>query len=329
MKTSPVTPSDLEGVFAVPPLAWRRDGAGLDADQNGRILRHILSGGVTRILYGGNAFLYHLPLREYETLLEWMAAAPGETWLIPSIGPSFGRALDQARVLRRFPFPTAMLLPCADPRDALGLERGARAIADLLGRPLILYLKEETTFGSAVTDGIAAVTRLVSDGVCVAIKYAIVRPNPDVDAYLDALLAHVDRRLVVSGIGERPAVAHQFNRGLPGFTTGSGCVAPRLSQRLFEFCRRRDLAAAEAIRARFLPLEDVRDAEGPARVLHAAVQAAGIARVGPIPPFVSDLTDDEVAGLLPIVRGLLAQNAEMESAYADDVRGTRRTYEST
>jgi hypothetical protein len=36
-------------------------------------------------------------------------------------------------------------------------------------------------------------------------------------------------------------------------------------------------------------LEDIRDAWGPARVLHAAVAAAGITDTGPIPPFVSAL----------------------------------------
>jgi dihydrodipicolinate synthase/N-acetylneuraminate lyase len=308
VKTTSVTQIDLEGVFAVPPLARRPDGSGFDLDQNGRMLRHLQRGGLSRVVYGGNAFLYHIPLHEFEDLVEWMASVGGDVWLIPSIGPSYGRAIDQARVLRRLPFPTAMLLPCGDPRDAHGLERGTRAIVDALGRPLILYLKEETTFGSALSDGIDAVARLVSDGVCVAIKYAVVRSNPEIDSYLDSLLGQVDRRMVVSGIGERPAVTHMLNHELPGFTTGSGCVAPRLSQALFEACRRRDFAAAESIRACFLSLEDIRDAEGPARVLHAAVEAAGIARLGPILPYVSALTSVQIDRLAPIARSLLAAN---------------------
>jgi dihydrodipicolinate synthase/N-acetylneuraminate lyase len=330
MKTTPVTVHDLEGVIAVPPLAWRQDGDALDIAENERLLRHLLSGGLTRVLYGGNAFLYHVSLRDYECLVEWLASVPGDVWLIPGIGPTFGRAIDQARVLRRFAFPTALLLPCSDPRDPRGLERGVRRIAETLGCPLALYLKEETTFGTAQSDGIEAVARLVSDGLCVAIKYAVVRADPDDDPYLDALLAEVDRRVVVSGMGERPAVTHMLNRGLPGFTTGSGCVAPRLSHSLFEACRRRDEASANAIRARFLPLEDVRDTNGPARVLHAALQAAGIARVGPIPPFVSSLTADQIAALQPVVRALVDERDDLAgSADADDRRGTRPTYEVT
>ena len=307
MKTTAVGLADLAGVFAVPPLA-RGDDGGFDAAQNERIASHIRSGGITRLLYGGNAFLYHATLAEYETLVGWMAAAEGDVWMIPSLGPSYGRALDQARMVRRHPFPAAMLLPCSDPRDAAGLERGARAIADATGRPLILYLKEEGTFGSRREEGLDAVARLVDQGVCVAIKYAVVRRDPAVDEYLAGLTARVDRRRIVSGIGERPAVVHMRDWRLPGFTTGSGCIAPRLSAQLFDACRRGDFAAAEDVRRLFLPLEDVRDAEGPARVLHAALGLAGIAEVGPIPPFVSSLGADACAALEPVARSLLDAN---------------------
>jgi dihydrodipicolinate synthase/N-acetylneuraminate lyase len=127
-----------------------------------------------------------------------------------------------------------------------------------------------------------------------------------VDAYLDALLARVDRRHVVSGIGERPAVVHMRQWGLPGFTTGSGCLAPRLSAQLFDACVLGDTAQALAIRQRFLPLEDVRDLQGPARVLHAAVEAAGLAQLGPIPPYVSGLDPEALARLAPVARALIA-----------------------
>jgi dihydrodipicolinate synthase/N-acetylneuraminate lyase len=55
-------------VMAVPPLA--RDSAGqIDAEANTRIIRHLEAGGVSLLLYGGNANLYHLPLEEYDPLL--------------------------------------------------------------------------------------------------------------------------------------------------------------------------------------------------------------------------------------------------------------------
>ena len=222
MRKQPVFPEDLRGVFAVPPLARRRDAdRTIDTVQNHRLVHHMVNGGITRLLWGGNAFLYHLTMVEYETLLGWMTELPDRVWAIPSIGPSFGRAMDQAPLLRAKGFPTAMLLPCNDPRDAAGLERGVRELVASAGIPLILYLKEEDGFGRDRVAGLDAIARLVDDGLVVAIKYAVVRQDPADDPYLDGLLARVDRQRVVSGMGERPAVQHLRQFGLPGFTTGS------------------------------------------------------------------------------------------------------------
>ncbi|HUG53850.1 MAG TPA: dihydrodipicolinate synthase family protein [Vicinamibacteria bacterium] len=311
MKTTPLGTEDLRGVLAVPPLARRpavrRD---LDFAQNDRLLRHMLGGGLRRFLYGGNAFLYHVTLAEYEAMLDWLTGFPADAWAIPSVGPSFGRALDQAPLLRRRRFPVAMALPCADPRDARGLEAGLREVAEAAGLGLIVYLKDEGNFGPDKDAGLDAVARLVDSGVCVAIKYAVVRPDPTRDPYLEGLLRRVDRRRVVSGMGERPAVAHMQGFSLPGFTTGSGCLAPGLSEALFESCVKKDWAAAEEQRRAFLPLEDQRDAWGPARVLHAALELAGVAETGPIPPFVSALSEDRRAELEPTARTLLGRERE-------------------
>ncbi len=309
MKTAPVTAADLRGVFAVPSLARRADRRRtIDFDANQTVAAHMLSGGLTRFLYGGNAFLYHATLAEYEELLDWLSRLPGETWAIPSLGPSFGRAMDQAALLARHRFPCAMALPCGDPRDATGLETGLREIADAAGLGLVLYLKDEQNLGPDLAAGLDMVARLVRDRVCVAVKYAVVRDDPGRDSYLDALLARVDRGLVVSGMGERPAVVHMRDFKLPGFTTGSGCLAPALSRALFDACARGDFARADAVRAAFLPLEDVRDAWGPARVLHAALELAPLAPMGPIPPFVSPLPEDRLGAVATAARAVFAAN---------------------
>jgi dihydrodipicolinate synthase/N-acetylneuraminate lyase len=300
-----ITAADLAGVFSVPPLPRKRNAKRtLDFDAAECVARHIEAGGITRLLYGGNAFLYHITLDEYEALLGWLAHFPATRWAIPSLGPSFGRAIDQARLLRRHPFRTAMMLPCADPRDAEGMEAGIREIAEATGLPLILYLKSEDGFGADKDAGLDAVGRLMRDGVAVAIKYAVVRDTPEHDAYLDGLLRRVDRARVVSGIGERPAVVHMRDFALSGFTTGSGCIASALCSALFDACRRQDWPRAEAIRSRFIPFEDLRDAWGPARVLHHGTELAGIAPTGPIPPFVSPLTRAELDQLAPVARAL-------------------------
>ena len=296
---------NLKGVFAVPPLARKADtNRTIDFDQNGLIVRHIIGGGITRLLYGGNAFLYHITLAEYEQLLGWLWDLDDDVWAIPGIGPSYGRALDQATLLRRYQFPCAMMLPCNDPRDALGLERGYREIADAAQTRLIVYLKSESSLGADKEAGLDAVARLVNDGVCIGIKYAVVRQDPVHDSYLEALLARVDRKFVISGIGERPAVVHLRDWRLPGFTTGSGCIAPRLSQELFSACDASDFAAAENLRAEFMPLEDLRDLWGPAPVLHSATELAGIATAGPMPPYTTGLSPEQELLLAPVARRL-------------------------
>jgi dihydrodipicolinate synthase/N-acetylneuraminate lyase len=217
--------------------------------------------------------------------------------------------MDQASILRRYKFPCAMALPCGDPRDAKGLETGLREVAESANTPLILYLKEENNFGPDKEAGLDVVARLADEGVCVAIKYAVVRQNLAEDAYLDSLLKRVDRARVISGIGERPAVVHMRDWRLPGFTTGSGCVAPRLSGKIFEACVKGDNEMAEELRAEFLPLEDLRDAWNPAKVLHFATQLAGVAETGPVAPFLSSLTERQLEGLAPVARALVELNA--------------------
>ena len=292
-------------LFAVPPLPRRTTAdRAIDFDAAETIAAHIAAGGITRLLYGGNAFLYHASLAEFEELAGWLAAMPATRVPIPSIGPSFGHALEQARLLRRHRFPAVMMLPCGDPRDAGGLEAGYREIADAAGMPLILYLKSEDAFGRDRNAGLDAIGRLIEDGVAVAIKYAVVLPDPAKDPYLDGLLWRVDRSTIISGMGERPAIVHLKDFRLAGMTTGSGCIAPQRCREFFNACRAADWGRAEDLRAVFMPLEDLRDEWGPARVLHHATELCGIACTGPIPPYVSSLDATRLERLKPVAEEL-------------------------
>jgi 4-hydroxy-tetrahydrodipicolinate synthase len=201
------------------------------------------------------------------------------------------------------------VLPCGDPRDARGLERGYRELAETAGMPLIVYLKSQDAFGGDTDAGLDAVGRLIADGVALAIKYAVVLDNPSVDPYLDALLRRVDRRRVISGMGERPAIVHLRDAALGGLTTGSGCIAPRRCSEFYAAARAGDWAGAAALRELFIPLEDLRDAWGPARVLHHATALCGIAPTGPIPPYVSPLDAPQLDALAPAAARLKAADA--------------------
>src|SRR2546426_9370963 len=98
MKTNSISPEDLRGVFAVPPLARQRDATrSLNLAQNDLIVRHIISGGITRLIYGGNAVLYHTTLAEFEEVLEWLGWFCGQLWVIPRIRPADWRAMGPAQ----------------------------------------------------------------------------------------------------------------------------------------------------------------------------------------------------------------------------------------
>lgn len=305
MNTNPLSREVLaNSVIAVPPLA-RTSAWQIDAAQNQRIVRHLEAGGVSTLLYGGNANLYHVRPSEYAPLLTMLTDIAGtNTLVIPAVGSSFGMMMDQAAVLRDFHFPTAMILPQADLATPLGIERGVRLFVEAYGRPAVLYIKHDGWMD------IPRVRRLVDDGLISFIKYAIVRKDPADDKYLRELVQEVDPSLIVSGIGEQPAIVHLRDFGLVSFTSGCVCVAPRLSQRLLKHLQAREFAQAEAIRRQFSGLEEWRNTIHPIRVLHAAVHQAGIADTGPLLPLLSeiDCRTDEVA---EAARELLRQDSAL------------------
>lgn len=301
MKTTPVTPDDLQrSVIAVPPLARHAD-LRLNRDANQALIGHLEQGGVRSLMYGGNANFYHLALSEYAQVVDTLADLVGpDTWLLPSVGPDYGKMIDQAAVLRARAFPTAMLLPMSFPYTDAGLADGVRRFTDALGKPAVIYVKSDAYVEPATLAALHAEGRLV------AIKYAVVREQPERDAYLDALLGALPRGIVVSGIGERPAIVHLRDFGLTSFTTGSGCVAPRSSMQLLALLKDKDYAAAETVRARFIPLEDWRDAISPIRVLHDAVTLSGVADMGPMLPLLTGLSPEDRARVAPAAQALLA-----------------------
>ncbi|MGI9243987.1 MAG: dihydrodipicolinate synthase family protein, partial [Verrucomicrobiales bacterium] len=226
MKTTPITRDDLtRSVIAVPPLCRNADdGYSLNTDENRKLIRHLEGGGISTLLYGGNANLYNIAVSEYGELLDLLAASvAADTWVIPSVGPMYGTIMDQAEILKRHAFPTAMILPTLFPATAAGVQLAVRRFVEVAGIPAVLYIKDE----NYITPEAAA--ELVDEGIISWIKYAIVREDPSVDPYLKRLLELVDPAMIVSGIGEQPTVAHLKEFGVAGFTSGCVCVAPSKS----------------------------------------------------------------------------------------------------
>lgn len=282
MNTSPLPLEEFaDSVLAVPPLARRAD-LSLDPVQNARLVRHIEAGGVRTLLYGGNANLYHCSLADYAQMLDMLATSASEqTRVIPAVGPDFGRMMDQARMLRGSGYRTAMVLPMQGFTSPDGMVEGISRFVDASRIPVTLYLKSEQTID------VERIGRLVDESRVLVVKYAVVRPDPARDPYLEALLQRIGGARVVSGMGERPVLTHLTHHRLASFTTGCGCIAPAACLRLLRALQRGDLDAARSIHGHFMPLEDLREAVSLIRVLHDAVSFSGIADMGAQLPLLS------------------------------------------
>lgn len=309
MNLSPISDGEFAAsVMAVPPLARRADYT-IDAAQNRALIRHIEAGGVRALLYGGNANLYHMAVSEYRELLDLLADAAGEgTRVIPAIGPDYGKMQDQARILAQTRYRTAMVLPLGGLTTSEGVEAGLTRVADIAGMPLTLYIKSENYVEAD------ALARLIDRGTLIAVKYAIVRKNTADDPYLRRLLQQVAATRVVSGMGERPALVHLREFGLATWTTGSGCIAPRMVAALLQAVKTGDRATAQRLYDAFLPLETLRENLSLIRVLHDAVTFSKLADMGPILPLLSSTPPEHHAKIDHAARALLALEHEFVHA---------------
>lgn len=303
MNTNPIAPETLAAsVISVPPLARNPD-LSLNAVENEAQIRHLEAGGVTTLLYGGNAILYHMALTEYADFVDMLAELAGDqTLVIPSVGPAYGMMMDQASILRDMPFPTAMILPTRDVTTPAGVATAVRHFVEKSNRPAVLYIKHDGFID------VARVKRLMDDGLLSWVKYAIVRDDTSHDDYLRELVDTVGPSRIVSGIGEQPAITHLRDFGLSGFTSGCVCVAPQRSMQMLQAIKSGDFDKADQIRRIFSPLEDLRNSINPVRVLHTAVTLSGIATMGPLMPLLCEVGDADAIAIGDAAKQLLAQN---------------------
>lgn len=299
MDTLQITPARLaESVIAVPPLA-RNETLKIDPLQNLKLVRYLEAGGINILLYGGNAVLYHVRLSEYAQLLQHLTEIVADgTLVVPSVGPAYGTMMDQAEVLQDFQFPTVMVLPQREIADEHGIATGIRRFVDSYGKPIVLYLKHDRWLSPEM------VGKMYRSGILSWIKYAVVRENPAHDDYLSAILQQVPSEIVVSGIGEQPAIVHLRDFEIGSFTSGCVCVNPARSMAMLRAIKSGRIDTAEAIRKEFEPLENLRNAIQPIRVLHRAVELADIAQTGPMLPMLGELEPNQIAAIAKVATEL-------------------------
>ena len=311
MKTTPISDSDLSGsVLSVPPLAWNDDFSP-NHQANAALIKHIEAGGVTTLLYGGNANMHNIGLTGLADLLQHLiVSADFDSWILPSIGPDFGSMMDQADVLKELEFPAVMVLPIQFPATNKGIATGLRLFAEKLGKPIIVYIKTENYLS------VDQLSSLFDDGVMRAIKYAVPRIDPKQDAYLSDICQAIGPKNIVSGFGERPAIDHLKTFDLAGFTSGCVCIAPKLSMNLLRAIQSKNWEEADRVHAMIMPMEDQRERISPIRVLHDAVTLAGIAEMGPMYPMLSGIDVADFDAVTTAAKELLALEIESRATVA-------------
>ncbi len=197
-----------------------------------------------------------------------------------------------------------MVLPQPNVVTYTGVERAIGDYVQAAGKPAVVYIKQ---LGYIEVEH---VKRLVENGSVSWIKYAIVRDDPAEDEYLQRLKDAIGTDMIVSGIGEQPALPHMEKFDVTAFTSGCVCIAPALSMHMLKLIQLGEFAAASQIRDVFKPLEDLRNGINPVRVLHAAVAGAGIAETGPLLPMMSPVNESQRVEIAEVAKTLL--KAEME-----------------
>jgi 4-hydroxy-tetrahydrodipicolinate synthase len=299
-----VEPAELaRSVLAVPPFALNAD-LEVEPGANAALIRHLEAGGVSTLLYGGNANVQNWPVSRFGDWLDALEAAAGkDTWLIPSVGPDWGKLIDEAALLKTRRYPVAMALPMIAPQTPEGVLRGLESFVQRSGVPLIVYIKTDQYVPAK------ALGSLVAKGTVFGIKYAVPRNDLTQDPYLRELVDAVGTERIVSGFGEPPALPHLLQFKLAGFTAGCVCIAPRLSMTYLRALQKGDRAEAERLLDVFKPLEAIRERANAIRVLHTAVTLSGVADMGPILPLLTE-SDDSIHGeIRQAAKALLA--AEM------------------
>lgn len=289
-----------KSVVAVPPVAWTGD-LELNVASNAALVRHMEEGGIGILLYGGNANLYHFDLGRFRALLDLLREiTSASTAVIPSIGPDFGKMLDQAPIVREAGYRDVMVLPTAFPARAAGIERGVGLVADALGFGVVLYIKKDQYIEPD------RLQRMVDSGSVRFVKYAVERPDPEGDGYLSDILSAIGPERVASGMGERPIHSHLTSYGVATFTSGAACIAPRAALKVLDAYRANDLKKAESLRAPFLEFERLRAEIDGFAVMHDSITLSGIADMGPILPLLANLTAGQRDAIAKSVEDLLS-----------------------
>ena len=264
-------------------------------------VRHLIDSGVNFIMPEcGTGLVYDATLEAYEAVVgTFIDAAGDDAFVVPGIGPGYGRSIEMGRIARTLSASGVMIMPIVGPASPAGVLEGIRSIVDDVQLPVILYQRRADIMPAEVV-----VDLCQRDGV-VGLKYSV----DDLDLFVEINDRAGEAAAMACGMAEDPSIDY-LQAGAVGFSSGMANFVPRLSLELLRSFNIGDVDGAERIRKEMVPFEDFR-AENGARYsasgLHAAMDVSGLAG-GPVIPFVEDVAESE----LPRVRAMLDHLCQVE-----------------
>ena len=269
-----------------------------------RNVRYLIENGVNFIMPEcGTGQGYDTSLEEFEAVVgAFMDAAGGEAFVVPGIGPGFGRGLEMGRIARSLGVAGVMIMPVVGPASDRGVTNGLKAIAEETQLPTILYQRRLDIM--PVED----VVRLCGlDGI-VGLKYSV----EDMGAFEEIVDRAGDRAAMVCGMAEDPCIEYMAH-GAVGFSSGMANFVPRMSLALLRRFAAGDRDGAQRLRDLMLPFEDFRGEDGArysTSALHAAMDCAGLAG-GPVIPFAEDVAAEDLPRVEAMMEVLMAEEKRL------------------
>lgn len=257
-------------------------------------VRYLVESGADFIMpMCGTGLVYDATLEEYEAVVgTFMDAAAGRAFVVPGIGPGFGRAIEMGKIARGLGAAGAMVMPVVGPASAKGVETGMARIAREVQLPILLYQRRLDIMPVSQIVSLCALDEVVG------LKYAV----DDLSSFARINEAAGAQAAMVCGMAEDPALEY-LAAGAVGFSSGMANFAPRTSLAILRRFSGGNGAGAEALRTAMVPFEDLRG-ENAARysgsALHAAMERANLA-AGPVVPFAEDVAGDDLPRLNAMV----------------------------
>jgi 4-hydroxy-tetrahydrodipicolinate synthase len=245
--------SRLATVHLVPPTPFTPDGRRVRPEVLGGFVREMTAAGVTVFIPAAGTGEFHsLSAAEaLECVRVTREAAGAHCTVLAPVGLSLAHAIEVGRGAFEAGADALLVMPLVHPYlcDA-GFGDYLRAVADAVPLPVLTYKR-----GPIPSDKL--LLRLADEGRLVGAKYAV----NDVDAFAKLATAAAGRLGLYCGTAERFAPFFML-AGAAGYTSGSGCVTPRLTLAMHAALVAGDRREAMRLLQIIRPLEDARARDG-------------------------------------------------------------------